>query len=85
MNVGVAATSMLMIYAGYLGDFAVTSREFGGFEMTIEQAAEQILNPFIAPVAVMLLVMVAGAVAGGAGFVLNNSIVRREHSTTTTN
>jgi hypothetical protein len=35
MNVGVAAASMLMIYAGYLGDIAVTSSEFGGFEMTI--------------------------------------------------
>jgi hypothetical protein len=71
MNVGVAAASILMIYAGYLGDVAVTSREFGGFEMTIEQAAEQILNPFIVPVAALLLVMVAGAVAGGAGFIIN--------------
>jgi hypothetical protein len=38
-DVGVAATSMLMIYAGYLGDFVVTSREFGGFEMTIEPSS----------------------------------------------
>jgi hypothetical protein len=52
--------------------------------MTIEQAAEQVLNPFIAPLAVMLLVTVADPVAGGAGFVLNNSILRREHGTMTT-
>ena len=54
-------------------------------KMTIEQAAEQVLNPFIAPLAVMLLVTVAGAVAGGAGFIINNSsLLRREHSTMTT-
>jgi predicted membrane-bound spermidine synthase len=87
MNLGVAAASMMMIYAGYLGDVAVSSRELGGFEMSIEQAAEQILNPFIAPVAAMLLVMVTGAVAGGAGFILNNSssLVRRKCSNTAHN
>ena len=80
MNVGVAAASILMIYAGYLGDIAVSSREFGGFEMSMEQTAEQILNPFITPVAAMLLVTVAGAAAGGAGFIINNSsrLSRRE-------
>jgi len=76
MNVGVAAASMLMIYAGYLGDVAVSSREFGGFEMTIDQAAEQILNPFVTPVAVLLLVTVVGAVAGGTGFIINYSSSR---------
>ena len=89
MNVGVAAASILMIYAGYLGDIAVSSREFGGFEMSIEQAAEQILNPFITPVAAFLLVIVVGAVAGGAGFIINNSssLLRRgdSSSNTTTN
>jgi hypothetical protein len=52
--------------------------------MTIEQATEQVLNPFIAPLAVKLLVTVADPVAGGTGFVLNNSILRREHGTMTT-
>jgi hypothetical protein len=86
MNVGVAAASILMIYAGYLGDIAVSSREFAGFEMSIEQAAEQILNPFITPVAALLLVTVVGAVAGGAGFIINNSsrLLRREYSSSTT-
>ena len=86
MNVGVAAASILMIYAGYLGDIAVSSREFGGFEMSIEQAAEQILNPFITPVAALLLVAVVGAVAGGAGFIINNSsrLLHREYSSSST-
>ena len=71
MNVGVAATSLLMIYAGYLGDIAVGEKEAGGFGMTIEQASQQILNPFIVPVSSLLLITVVGAVAGGAGFIIN--------------
>lgn len=71
MNVGVAATSMLMIYAGYLGDIAVGEKEAGGFGMTIEQVSQQILNPFIVPVSSMLLITVVGAVSGGAGFIIN--------------
>ena len=39
MNVGVAATSLLMIYAGYLGDIAIGEKEAGGFGMTIEQTS----------------------------------------------
>jgi hypothetical protein len=72
MNLGVATASIMMIYAGYMGDIAVSPVEMGGFGMSIEQAAERILNPFIAPVAIMLLVTVAGAIAGGAGFLLNH-------------
>jgi hypothetical protein len=44
--------------------------------MTVEQAAEQILNPFITPVAAMLLVTVAGAAAGGSGFIVNRFMRR---------
>jgi hypothetical protein len=71
MNVGVAATSLIMIYAGYLGDIAIGEKEAGGFGMTIEQASQQILNPFIVPVSYLLLITVVGAVAGGAGFIIN--------------
>lgn len=71
MNFGVAATSILMIYAGYLGDIAVSETDSGGFSMTIEQASQQILNPFIVPVSSFLLLTVIGAVAGGAGFIIN--------------
>ena len=76
MNIGVAATGLMMIYSGYLGDVAVTPRGLGGFGMTVEQASQQILNPFIIPVASMLLVVVAGAVAGGTGFIVNNFMRR---------
>ena len=71
MNFGVAATSILMIYAGYLGDIAVSETDSGGFGMTLEQTSKQILNPFIVPVSSLLLLTVIGAVAGGAGFIIN--------------
>ena len=76
MNIGVAATGLMMIYSGYLGDIAVAPKDLGGFGMTVEQASQQILNPFIMPVASMLLVVVAGAVVGGAGFIMNNFMRR---------
>lgn len=72
MNFGVAATSILMIYAGYLGDIAVSGIESGGFGMTIEQTSRQILNPFIVPVSSFVLITVIGAVSGGAGFIINH-------------
>ena len=71
MVFGVAATSILMIYAGYLGDVAVIETDFGGFGITIEQTSKQILNPFIVPVSSLVLITVIGAVAGGAGFIIN--------------
>jgi hypothetical protein len=71
MNVGVAATSLLMIYAGYLGDIAVGEKESDGFGMTIEQTSQQILNQFIVPVSSLLIITLVGAVAGGAGFIIN--------------
>jgi hypothetical protein len=54
-----------MIYAGYLGDIAVSETESGGFGMTIEQTSQQILNPFIVPASSSLLITVIGAIAGG--------------------
>ncbi len=76
MNVGIADTGLLMIYAGYLGDIAVGEKEAGGFGMTIEQASQQILNQFIVPVSSLLLMTVVGAVAGGAEFIINQFQIR---------
>ena len=73
MNLGTASASLLMIYAGYLGDIALGEKEAGGFGMTIEQVSQQILNQFIVPVSSLLLItVVVGAVGGGgAGFIIN--------------
>jgi hypothetical protein len=43
----------------------------GGFAMTTEQASQQIPSQFIVPVSLLLLVGVVGAVAGEAGFIIN--------------
>jgi hypothetical protein len=43
----------------------------GGFGMTVEQVSQQILNQFIVPVSSLLLITVVGAIAGGAGFIIN--------------
>ena len=74
MNVGIAAASVMMIYGGYLGDFAVSSKEESGYGWgwTIEQASEHILNPLIIPVGMMLLIASIGAICGGIGFVIVN-------------
>jgi hypothetical protein len=71
MNLGIAAASLLMIYARYLGDIAVGEKEAGGFGMTIEQVSQQILNQFIVPVSSLLLITVLGTVAGEAGFIIS--------------
>jgi hypothetical protein len=39
--------------------------------LTIEQVSQQILNHFIVPVSSLLIITVVGAVAGGAGFTIN--------------
>jgi hypothetical protein len=31
MNIGIAAASLTMIYGGYLGDFAISSKEESGY------------------------------------------------------
>lgn len=71
MNLGNAAASLLMIYAGYLGDIAVGEKDAGGFGMTIEQVSQQFLNQFVVSVSSLLLITVVVAVAGGAGFIIN--------------
>lgn len=74
MNVGIAAASMMMIYGGYLGDFAVSSKDESGYGWgwSIEQASEHILNPLIIPVGIMLLIASIGAICGGISFVIVN-------------
>ena len=45
-----------MIYAGYISDIAIFSKNIGGFGMTFKQVSQNILNHFIIPVAALLLV-----------------------------
>jgi hypothetical protein len=68
-NIGVSSASLTMIYAGYIGDLAIFPKEIGGFGMTAMQASS-LLNPFIVPVGIMLLVATIGAICGGSGFII---------------
>lgn len=55
------------VEAAYMG--ARSTKD--GFGMTIEQVSQQILNLFVVPVYSLLLVTIVGALAGGAGFIIN--------------
>jgi hypothetical protein len=71
MNIGIACTSVLMIYAGFIGDTAVFPKEYGGFGMAPLQVSQNILNQFIAPVGSMMLITAIGAICGGIGLVIS--------------
>jgi len=70
MNIGISSASLIMIYAGYLGDIAIFPKEIGGFGMTPIQVSQNLLNQFIIPVGVMLLVAATGAICDGLWFII---------------
>jgi hypothetical protein len=70
-NMGISSASLTMIYAGYIGDSAILPKEIGGFGITAMQASQILMNQFIVPVGVMLLVAAIGAICGGIGFIIN--------------
>jgi len=69
-NIGISSASLTMIYAGYIGDLAIFPKEIGGFGMTAIQTSQSLLNQFIVPVGVMLLITAVGAISGGLGFII---------------
>ncbi|WP_148681266.1 hypothetical protein [Candidatus Nitrososphaera gargensis] len=69
MNVGTAAAMGLLMYAGYLGGSSMLPENVGGQGFNAGQAHE-ILAPFVEPISVAILVIVASVVAGGTGFLM---------------
>lgn len=69
MNVGTAAAMGLLMYAGYLGGASMLPENVGGQGFNAGQAHE-ILAPFVEPISVAILMIVAGIVAGGTGFLM---------------
>jgi hypothetical protein len=67
MNVGTVATTGLLMYAGYVGGASMLPQEVGGRGFNAGQAHE-ILVSFVEPISATILVIVAGIVAGGIGF-----------------
>lgn len=69
MNVGITAAAAMLMLAGYQGGAAMLPPAVGGQGFNAEQA-HGILGPYTNPIAASILVLMAGVIAGGAGFLL---------------
>ncbi|MDG6994703.1 MAG: hypothetical protein JRN52_02170 [Nitrososphaerota archaeon] len=70
MNVGAAAATWLLMYAGYLGESALMPAAEGGGGLTALQVHEQILVHYVNPIGALLAVTAVGVLAGGLGFLI---------------
>jgi hypothetical protein len=69
MNVGTSAAAGMMMYAGYQGGAAMLPTAIGGKGFDAQQA-HSIMAPFVEPIAGSILAILAGVIAGGAGFLI---------------
>lgn len=69
MNVGTSAAAGMMMYAGYQGGAAMLPSAIGGRGFDAQQA-HSIMAPFVEPIAGSILAILAGVVAGGAGYLI---------------
>lgn len=69
MNVGITAAAAMMMLAGYHGGAAMLPPAIGGQGLDAGQA-HGIMAPYVEPIAVSILVLMAGVIAGGAGFLM---------------
>ena len=77
MNVGTSAAAGMMMYAGYHGGAAMLPTAIGGRGFDAGQA-HTIMAPFAEPIAVSILVILLGVVAGGVAFLLGFRAQQRE-------
>jgi hypothetical protein len=64
MNIGTTSAMGLLMYVGYIGGAATLPKVVGGGGLN------EILMPFVGPISVTILVLVAGVLAGGIGFLI---------------
>jgi hypothetical protein len=76
MNTGTAAATGMLMYAGYVGGAAMLPESVGGRGFDAAQA-HQLMAPFVEPIAVAILLVAAGVMTGGAGFLIS---VRTGHA-----
>jgi hypothetical protein len=69
MNIGTTAAAGMMMYAGYQGGASMLPTAIGGRGFDAQQA-HSIMAPFVEPIAGSILAILAGVVAGGAGFLI---------------
>jgi hypothetical protein len=72
MNVGAAASMLIMIYGGWEGGYAAASVSSGGLGLTAEQIHVKYLSQLVDPIGALALLAALGAVLGGLGFVLRS-------------
>jgi hypothetical protein len=69
MNVGTAAAASMLMYAGYSGGAAALSTAVGGRGLSPMQVHE-IIVPFVEPIGASILLIMAGVIAGGIGYLI---------------
>jgi hypothetical protein len=69
MNIGTSAASGMMMYAGYQGDAAMLPTAIGGRGFDTQQA-HSIMAPFVEPIGLSILLILAGVIAVGIAFLL---------------
>ncbi|MER3602267.1 MAG: hypothetical protein C4339_06085 [Nitrososphaerota archaeon] len=70
-NAGSFAATWMMMYGGYLGGAALLPPQVGGWGWTPLQVHERILGPLVTPIALAILVLLAGFLSGGLAYVLS--------------
>jgi multisubunit Na+/H+ antiporter MnhC subunit len=71
MNIGAAAATFMLMYAGYFGERALMPLSEGGLNLAAGQVHETIMVNFVNPVGYALIVTGIGVLAGGIGFAIN--------------
>lgn len=72
MNVGVAASMLLMIWGGWEAGYAAAAVSQGGLGLTDEQIHVQYLGQLVDPIGALVLLATLGAVLGGLGFIIRS-------------
>ena len=69
MNIATVAAMAMLMYGGYVGGAAALPTDVGGNGFNPGQVHE-ILAPFVEPIALSILALIAGVILGGLGFLL---------------
>lgn len=77
MNVGTSAAAGMMMYAGYIGGAAALPQAVGGAGLGQAQVHE-LIAPFVEPIGASILVILAGVLAGGVGYLMAYRKMPRE-------
>jgi hypothetical protein len=69
-NVGIAGTSWLIMYVGYVTAMATLPKSFGGAGLPLDQVESSVGGMFLVPIILLASITVLGLFIGGVGYVL---------------